>query len=142
MSKVLIIDDDVDMTDTLSAMLKMHGYKTIVANSSAQGIAVAAASPLDVIILDQMMPLMMGWEICAAIRKFSDVPILVLSVVDKPEIVARTLDAGADDYLIKPVSSGVLLSHLSKLIRRCRPAFEVETAAPLVRLTASGSGNS
>ena len=74
------------------------------------------------ITLDLMMPDMNGWQVCKAVRGFSQVPILVLSALDSPGMVAAALDAGADDYLIKPVPSSVLLAHINKLVRRARPA--------------------
>jgi two-component system KDP operon response regulator KdpE len=72
----------------------------------------------DVIILDLMMPDMDGYEVCAKIRDFSIVPILVLSALDMPGMVSKALDAGADDYLIKPVTSSILIAHLNNLVRR------------------------
>jgi two-component system response regulator ResD len=72
----------------------------------------------DVIILDLMMPGMDGWQVCSQIRTFSSVPILILSALHSPGLVASALDAGADDYLVKPVPSGVLIAHLNKLTRR------------------------
>jgi DNA-binding response OmpR family regulator len=65
-----------------------------------------------------MMPGMDGWQVCNQIRSFSKVPILVFSALDSPGMVASALDAGADDYLVKPVPSGVLIAHLNKLTRR------------------------
>ncbi len=67
-----------------------------------------------------MMPEMDGWEVCKAIREFSNLPILILSALDNPGMVAAALDAGADDYLIKPVPSGVLIAHINNLLRRSR----------------------
>ncbi len=64
------------------------------------------------------MPGMDGWQVCTEVRAFSDVPILILSALDSPGMVASALDAGADDYLVKPVPSGVLLAHLNNLNRR------------------------
>ena len=66
------------------------------------------------------MPEAVGWQVCRDIRTFSKIPILVLSAVNNPEAVARALDEGADDYLIKPVPSGVLIAHIKNLIRRSR----------------------
>ena len=72
----------------------------------------------DVIILDLMMPEMDGYQVCNAIRPFSSVPILILSAFDMPGMVSKALDAGADDYLIKPVASSILIAHLNNLVRR------------------------
>ncbi len=65
-----------------------------------------------------MMPDMDGWQVCKATREFSSVPILILSALDEPSIVASVLDIGADDFLVKPVPSAVLIAHLNKLVRR------------------------
>jgi DNA-binding response OmpR family regulator len=65
-----------------------------------------------------MMPDMDGWQVCKAVRAFSNLPILILSALDEPAIVASVLDIGADDFLVKPVPSTVLVAHLNKLARR------------------------
>ena len=68
---------------------------------------------------------MSGWQVSKAVREFSKVPILILSALDSPGLVAAALDAGADDYLIKPVPSNVLVAHINNLVRRNRliPGF-------------------
>jgi DNA-binding response OmpR family regulator len=73
-----------------------------------------------VIVLDLYLSDKDGSNVCRDIRAFTDTPILILSVFNKPDAIARALDEGADDYLIKPVPSGVLVAHLKKLIRRSR----------------------
>jgi DNA-binding response OmpR family regulator len=127
--RVLIIDDDVDMTDVLKMVLEADDFDVKTLNTAAEGISAAREWGPDVIILDQMMPVMEGSEVCQVIRKFSQVPILMLSVVNKPEIIAQTLDAGADDYLVKPVPNSVLVAHLHKLARRMRAEQTARVAA-------------
>jgi DNA-binding response OmpR family regulator len=119
-AKILVIDDDEGMTELLSLLLAPASSEIIIANSSPEGIELAKKHSPDVVILDLMMPEMNGWVTCKEIRAFSDVPILILSAMDVPGIVAQALDVGADDYLIKPVSSGTLIAHLNKLVRRAR----------------------
>jgi len=116
--KVLAIDDDPAMTELLALLLKTQGFDVLTANSGEDGVAITRKDPPDVIILDLMMHGMDGWQVCTQIRKFSTVPILVFSVFDSPGMVASALDAGADEYLVKPVPSGVLIAHLNKLTRR------------------------
>jgi len=72
----------------------------------------------DVVILDLMMPDMDGWQICKAVREFSQVPIIILSALNDPSMIASVLDAGADDYLTKPTPSRVLIAHINRLINR------------------------
>jgi DNA-binding response OmpR family regulator len=115
---VLAIDDDPAMTELLTLLLKTHGFNIQTANTGEEGVKLTRKESPDVIILDLMMPGMDGWQVCKQIRSFSSVPILVFSALDSPGIVASALDAGADDYLVKPVPSGVLISHLNTLTRR------------------------
>ena len=121
--KILVIDDDPAMTELLKLLLMQAASEIFTANTGQEGIAHARNSSPDIIILDLMMPEMDGWKVCEMVRSFSNVPILILSALDNPGMVARALDAGADDYLIKPVPSGVLIAHLNNLVRRARVEF-------------------
>lgn len=116
--KVLVIDDDPGMTELLSLLLKPATSQVYIANTGKDGLALVKAYTPDVIILDLMMPEMDGYEVCHEIRTFSSTPILVLSALDMPGMVSRALDEGADDYLIKPVTSSILIAHLNNLLRR------------------------
>jgi DNA-binding response OmpR family regulator len=118
MAKVLIIDDDAAMTDLLSLLLKSYGLEVITINESQAGIDLAKSEAPDIILLDLMMPGKTGWDVCREIRTFSKVPIAVLSALDDPTMVASALDAGADDYMVKPIPSGELLAHINNLTRR------------------------
>lgn len=118
--KVLIIDDDEAFTDMIKIVLEPEGFIVSIALSGPEGIESAQQTNQDVVILDLFMPEIDGWQVCKAIRSFSQVPILILSVVSKPGLVARALDEGADDYMLKPVPSNVLIAHLKKLVRRAR----------------------
>lgn len=119
-AKILVIDDDEGMTELLSLMLAPASTNILTANSGGEGVALVKKSNPDAIILDLMMPGMNGWQVCQAVREFSQIPILILSAIDSPGLVAQALDYGADDYLIKPVSSGTLIARLNKLLRRSK----------------------
>jgi DNA-binding response OmpR family regulator len=116
--KILVIDDDIAMTELLKLLLLPTHSVVITANSGVEGLELAAKEFPEVFIIDIMMAEMDGWQVCEAIRKFSNAPILVLSALDNPGMVAKALDAGADDYLIKPVPSGILIAHINNLFRR------------------------
>ena len=116
--KVLAIDDDTAMTDLLSLLLRTNKFDVITANNGMDGIELIRNAAPDIVILDMMMPEMDGWQVCEEIRKFSDIPIVVLSALNKPGLVASALDAGADDYLIKPVPSNILIAHIKSLTKR------------------------
>jgi DNA-binding response OmpR family regulator len=118
--KVLVIDDDTAMTDLLKLLLEPANATILTANTAQDGIELAKEESPDIIILDIMMPDMTGWELCSVLRTFTPAPILVLSALDIPGMVARALNAGADDYLIKPVTSLILTAHINKLVRRAQ----------------------
>ena len=115
---VLLIDDDPDLSIMLRTLLRGQDFQIHAVFSGEEGIHACKESPPDVIILDILMPEMDGWEVCEEIRKFSDVPILILSALGSPGSVARALDAGADDYLTKPIHASLLASRLRTLVRR------------------------
>jgi two-component system, OmpR family, response regulator ResD len=83
-----------------------------------KGIGLVKEISPDIIIVDLMMPDMNGWEVCRTIRSLTQAPIIVLSALNHPGMVARALNAGADDYLTKPVTSKILLAYINKLVRR------------------------
>lgn len=117
-TKILVIDDDIAITELMSMLLKTHGFDVITSNSGSDGVNLAREKNPGVVLLDLMMPDLDGWQVCKAVRKFSNVPILILSAINDPRMVASVLDAGADDFLVKPVPSGVLVAHIRKMIRR------------------------
>lgn len=123
-TNVLVIDDDVAITELMSMLLKTHGFEVMTANTGADGITIARTKNPSVVLLDLMMPDVDGWQVCKTIRKFSNVPILILSAINDPRMVASVLDAGADDFLVKPVPSGVLVAHIRKMVRRNTGALD------------------
>jgi DNA-binding response OmpR family regulator len=116
--KILVIDDDPAMTEMIKILLEPVNLHVITSNKSPEGVQIAKSEMPDLIILDLMMPRMDGWEICKAIRAFASTPILILSALDDPGLVARSLNSGADDFLVKPVQANILLSRINMLLRR------------------------
>jgi two-component system KDP operon response regulator KdpE len=114
----LLIDDDPDFSIMLRTLLRGKDFQIRSVLLGEEGIKIVQESEPDVVILDLLMPEMDGWEVCERIRSFSDVPILILSALGAPASVAKALDAGADDYLIKPVRASILTSRLRALVRR------------------------
>ncbi len=133
--KVLTIDDDPAMTELLTLLLESHGLQVVSSNNSKESINLLLSEQPDIILLDLMMPEKNGWDICREIRQHSRTPIAILSALDDPTLIANALDAGADDYMTKPVPSGVLIAHINNLTRRA----EAENAPekPLLRQTGS-----
>ena len=122
--KILVIDDDLAVTELMSMLLKTFGFEVLTTNNGMEGIRLVKEFEPNVVLLDLMMPDVDGWQVCKSIRKTSNVPILVLSALNEPRMVASVLDAGADDFLVKPVPSGVLVANIKKLIRRNTGALD------------------
>jgi two-component system KDP operon response regulator KdpE len=126
--QTLLIDDDPDLAAVLQTLLRGQDFDLHSVLTGAEGIDSCRHAPPDVVILDLLMPEIDGWEVCQKIREFSNVPILILSALGAPGSVARALDAGADDYLIKPVHASLLASRLRTLVRRQMPKENVRAA--------------
>jgi two-component system KDP operon response regulator KdpE len=117
-NKIIVIDDDTAVTDLMAVLLKSHGFDVEVTNNSADGLNLIREGEFDLVMLDLMMPEMDGWQVCKEVRSFSQIPIIVLSALNDPSMVASVLDAGADDYLTKPTPSRILVAHINRLTRR------------------------
>ena len=124
--EILLIDDDPDFSIMLRTLLRGRDFQVRSVYTGEDGIEACRENPPDVVVLDLLMPNIDGWEVCERIRSFSDVPIIILSALGAPASVARALDAGADDYLIKPVHASLLASRLNALVRR-RILVDVES---------------
>ena len=115
---ILVIDNDPSTADVLKNLLETKDYNVLTTNSSKDSLEIIQRVILDLIILDILMPEMDGWELCKAIRETTRTPILIISAIESSEIITKTLNLGADDYLVKPVSSFTLLAHIKSLVRR------------------------
>jgi two-component system, OmpR family, manganese sensing response regulator len=117
--RILLVDDEAEMADPLSLMLKREGYQVDVAYDGDRGTAMATASPYDLLILDWMMPGKSGIEICRNLRaQGRSTPVLLLTAKDTIDDRVAGLDAGADDYLIKPFELRELMARVRALLRR------------------------
>lgn len=118
MSKVLLIDDDVELTMLLQEYLTEEGYDVATDTDGRAAIAAAAASTVDIIVLDIMMPRMNGIEVLQRIRKLSQIPVLMLTARGDDIDRISGLNLGADDYVPKPCSPGELAARLRAILRR------------------------
>ena len=110
--------DDNICDNLLTLLLKSQGFEVFATNNSADGLSMIREQQPDLVVLDLMMPEMDGWEVCRSVRLFSQVPIIILSALNDPSMIASVLDAGADDYLTKPTPSRVLVAHINRLAKR------------------------
>ena len=116
--RILVIDDEPQITRVLRASLSAQAFDVRTANEPEEGLQVFKDWTPDLVITDLMMPGMSGVEVCRAIRVLSAVPILVLSVRDHERSKVEALDAGADDYVTKPFNTQELLARVRAHLRR------------------------
>lgn len=116
--KILIIDDDKALCQSLEIGLKRSGADVFIANNGQTGLQKFYESRPDVIVLDIRMPEVDGWETCRLIRMVSNVPIIMLTSVCQEHEVVRGLRKGADDYVTKPFSHAILSARIEALLRR------------------------
>jgi two-component system alkaline phosphatase synthesis response regulator PhoP len=121
MSSILIVDDEVDILEILKYNLLKEGFSVEVATNGLDGIEIAKTFKPDLVILDVMMPQMDGIEVCEALRKlpgFESTLICFLTARGEDYSQIAGLDAGADDYISKPVKPRVLISRINAILRR------------------------
>ena len=124
--RILIIEDDERIVQTVRRGLIYEGYTVDVATDGHSGLEKARDAPPDLVILDLMLPGMDGIEVCRRLRAASEVPVLMLTARDGISDRVQGLDAGADDYLVKPFSFDELLARMRALFRRARPTTTPE----------------
>ncbi|WP_269855103.1 response regulator transcription factor [Streptomyces sp. RPT161] len=123
MGRVLIVDDDAAILRSLGRGLRLNGYTVTLADSGEAALEQLTAAPADVIVLDVSMPGISGTEVCRRLRAAGDdTPVLMLSALDEVKDRVAGLQAGADDYLVKPFALQELLLRLQALLRRRPPS--------------------
>jgi two-component system KDP operon response regulator KdpE len=142
-TRVLVCDDEIQILRALRVILKDAGFEVIATATAEEALDTAAVHPPNAAIIDLVLPDGDGVEVCARLREWSDMPILVLSAVGEEAEKIRALNAGADDYVTKPFSPGELVARLNAVLRRSRggPAepvisadgLEIDVAAHEVR---------
>jgi len=129
---ILLVDDEVELTDPLSRLLTREGYQVDVATDGEMGLTMAQRGGYDLLILDWMLPKLNGLEICRQVRSRQDpTPVLFLTAKDTLDDRVDGLDAGADDYLVKPFELRELLARVRALGRRVATLEAVSTSSRL-----------
>lgn len=118
LTKILVVDDELQMLKLLSLTLTAGGFKVIEARNGQEGVSFAATQRPELIILDLGLPDMKGQEALKLIREWSEVPIIILSVQNDSETVVEALNAGADDYMTKPFEAQELVARVNVCLRR------------------------
>ena len=122
---ILVVDDEKKIADILKAYLEREGYKVKVAYDGHTALQTAAAEPVELVILDLMLPGISGWDVCRQLRKKSAVPIIMLTARDETTEKIIGLELGADDYMAKPFDPKEVVSRVRAVLRRSRGGFAV-----------------
>jgi len=123
--KVLVVEDEYKLGEYLRKGLSEHGFVVEVARDGIDGKHLAVEGEYDLIVLDVMLPGVDGFSVLSTLRKTKQTPVLMLTARDRVEDRVRGLQAGADDYLLKPFAFSELLARVRALLRRSQPQAEV-----------------
>lgn len=121
-ARILVIEDEDKIRQFLQRGLSYADYRVDTASDGLKGLELARDNPPDLILLDLMLPTIDGIEVCRRLRAASDVPILMLTAKESIEDRVEGLDAGADDYLVKPFAFDELVARIRALLRRVQPS--------------------
>ena len=124
MPRILVVDDEATLVETIRYNLRREGYEVSVALDGAQAIEVAHRARPDLVVLDVMLPKVDGFDVCRTLRRESTVPILMLTAKDDVVDKVVGLEIGADDYMTKPFSMRELLARVKAMLRRAQMAGE------------------
>src|SRR5437899_11933337 len=132
MERILIIEDELPMRTALADVLQAEGYRVLSAADGESGLQRALVEKPDLVLLDVMMPKLDGYAVCEELRRLSNaVPVLMLTAKGQVEDRVTGLDAGADDYLVKPFSTDELLARVRAMLRRVQRKTKAPTSLTL-----------
>ncbi len=117
--KILIVDDEVDITDTLSYMLQARNFEVITANNGKDGLAKVKKEHPDLVILEITMPEMERYNVCNKLRQDSetkDIPVIMLTAKGETDAVIKSYESGANDYVVKPFNLSTLISRINNCL--------------------------
>ena len=124
--KILVVDDDISICEELKTYLTKEGYSVVVVNDGVTAVESVATVKPAMILLDIMLPLLDGWQVCRKIRQTSDVPIIMISAKCETFDKILGLELGADDYVVKPFDSKEVVARIKAVLRRAlAPATEI-----------------
>ena len=118
--KILLADDEENITNVLKSYLEREGYKIFVANDGRQAINLFKNLEIDLVVLDLMMPYFSGEQVCSIIRKESRIPIIMLTAKIGEDNLVKGIDLGADDYIEKPFSPKEVVAKVKAVLRRSK----------------------
>ena len=120
-NRILIVEDEANIRELLRLYLEREGYTVLEAENGVEGIKKWKSDKPDMLLLDVMMPVMDGWEVCREIRAESDVPIIMLTAKGETADRVSGLEMGADDYIVKPLEMPEVIARVRAVFRRIAP---------------------
>lgn len=118
MTKILVVDDDPNIRELVGLFLKNEGFVIIEAVDGVDALSKLEANKVDLVILDIMMPNMDGWQLCSELRKYYDLPLLIITVKGETSQKVKGFELGTDDYLVKPFDPIELVIRVKALLKR------------------------
>ncbi len=116
--RILVVDDEEPLRDLLCISLQKAGYKVVVARDGQEALDLFGRTQIDLVLLDIMMPGMDGFQVCAELRKRSDVPVVMLTALNRPDDIVHGFNLGADDYISKPFTFREVEVRIQAILRR------------------------
>ena len=116
--KIVVVEDDINIAELLRLYLEKDGFEVRIAHDGGEGLRLAEEEKPDLVMLDIMLPVMDGWQVCRQLRKNSKVPIIMLTAKGETEDKVSGLEMGADDYIVKPFEVKELLARIHAVLRR------------------------
>ena len=121
MNKILIVDDDKNISELLRIYLDKEGFETLSAFDGQEALALFQAESPDLVLLDVMMPKMDGWQVCREIHRVSQTPVIMLTAKGETFDKVLGFDLGADDYVVKPFDAKEVVARVKAVLRRSHP---------------------
>ena len=117
-NKILVVDDDTNICELLRLYLEKEGYTVFIAHDGQSAVDMFTEKNPDLVLLDIMLPMLDGWQVCREIRKFSDNPIIMLTAKGETFDKVLGLELGADDYVVKPFDAKEVMARIKAVLRR------------------------
>lgn len=131
-STILIVDDEVNICELIRLYVEKEGYKAIIATDGDSAVAKFKAEKPDIVLLDIMLPVKDGWQVCREIRAIDNTPIIMLTAKGETFDKVLGLELGADDYIVKPFDPKELVARIKAVLRRSEPKSAEQQNAELV----------
>jgi len=124
--RILVVDDDTNICELLRLYLEKDGYEVSIANNGGEAVKMFQEISPDLMLLDIMLPVLDGWQVCREVRKFSDKPIIMLTAKGETFDKVLGFELGADDYVVKPFDAKEVMARVKAVLRRSGSASQTD----------------